>query len=71
MNIFRQLIFCGGLGGGGGGGRRVNIRKKFRNRLDPVTFYEFIVESAYGVRDIVVTTSVGVCASVRLDLSGH
>ena len=36
----------------------VKIRKKFRNRLDPVTFYEFIVKPAYGERDIVVTISV-------------
>ena len=44
------------------------IRKKFRNRFDPVTFYDFIVEPAYGERDIVVITSVRcIClrASVR------
>ena len=45
------------------------IRKKFRNRLDSVTFYDFIVEPTYGERDIVVTTSVRcmcVRASVRI-----
>ena len=44
--------------GGGGEGEGVKIRKKFRNRLDPVTFYEYIVEPAYGGRDIVDTSLV-------------
>ena len=71
MNIFRQLIFFLSLffffffffwfG--------FKIRKKIRSRLDPVTFYDIIVEPAYGERDIVVTISVRAC--VRPDLSGR
>ena len=52
------FFFLGGGGGGGKGGGGVKIRKKIRNRFDPVTFYEFIVELAEGERDIVVTTLV-------------
>ena len=48
----------------GGGGRGALRRKKFRNRLDSVTFYEFIVKPAHGERDIVVTTLVR-CTCVR------